>query len=368
MVDESNMSKVLESLDEDVGKGNKQNKPDKVKPTKNILSVGLDVGTMYIGCSRSDLDEVKLLRNVFLPLSKDDVTISDLTDISYVEDDEENLYIIGDDAFTFSNIFGQKVSRPMEKGLISPKEISAIDVLTLMIRSLFGNIENKEVYCSYSIPAEAIDEGKSVTYHEQVFARILSGLGVNYTSVNEAMAIVYSEAAKENFSAMAISFGAGMCNTALSFKGVDVLKFSTARSGDWVDSNAAESIGVLQNRVTSIKEKYLDLEEGFANQKNKKTRRVLEALTYYYTSLMEYTIKKIIHEFSEQVDVEIDTGVPLIISGGTSLPNGFIDLFKSVLSKYELPFEITEVRRARNPLTAVSNGLLIKTLSDVRSL
>jgi len=366
MVAENDMSKVLESLDEDVGKEVKKEEPK--KKDNNILSVGLDVGTMYIGCARSDSDEVKLLRNVFLPLSKDDVAVSDLTDISYVEDDEGSLYIIGEDAFTFSNIFGQKVARPMEKGLISPKEISAIDVLTLMVKSLFGNTKNKEVYCSYSIPAEAIDEGRSVTYHEQVFARILSGLGVNYTSVNEAMAIVYSEAAKENFSAMAISFGAGMCNSCLSYKGVDVLKFSTARSGDWVDLNSAESIGVIQNRVTSIKEKYLNLKEGFANQKNKKTRRILEALTYYYTSLMEYTIKKIIHEFSEQVDVEIDTAVPIIISGGTSMPEGFEDLFKSVLSKYELPFEITEVRRARNPLTAVSNGLLVKTLSDVKSL
>ena len=363
MTDINEMSTVLESLEDP--------KPEVKKETKvkkNILSVGLDIGTMNLVVSRSDSEEVKIMRNVFLPLSKDDITISELTDISYVEDEEDEIYIIGQDAFQFANMFGQTVSRPMEKGLISPKEIAAIDVLTLMIKSLFGDISGREVYVSYSVPAQAIDEKRSIIYHEQVFGRILSSLGINHTSINESMAIIYSETAQENFSGIGISFGAGMCNIALSWKGVEILKFSTARSGDWIDKNTSESIGVLQNRVTNVKEKYLNLKEGFIGEKNKKKRRILESLTYYYSSLMEYTNKKITYEFNEKVDVEIDDPIPLIISGGTSLPEGFTDLFTSIISKYELPFEIKEIRKAKNPLTAVANGLLIKTLSDVKSL
>ena len=53
-----------------------------------------------------------------------------------------------------------------------------------------------------------------------------------------------------------------------------------------------------------------------------------------------------------------------MISGGTSLPEGFLELFKNTINKYELPFEISEIRRAKNPLTAVAQGLLIKTVSD----
>ena len=333
----------------------------------SIISVGLDVGTMNVVCARSDNDDVRITRNVFLKVDKDDVSLNELSNISYVENEDGEMFIIGSDAFRFANIFGQQVSRPMEKGLISPREISAIDVMTLMIKDLIGPTNDKEVYCSYSIPASAIDDSRAVTYHENVFARVLNNIGVNHTSVNEAMAVIYSECAKESFSGVALSLGAGMCNCVISYRGVEALKFSTSKSGDWVDQMVAADLGMIPNRVTNLKEKYMKLRNG-VSVKNKKTKRVLEALFYYYKALIDYTVKMIIKEFNDKVDIEIDETIPIVISGGTSLPDGFIDLFKTILSGYELPFEISEVRAAKNPLTAVANGLLVRTMADVKSL
>jgi len=338
-----------------------------LKKKDEVVCIGLDVGTMNLVCARSDLNKVKMTRNVFLPLDDDDIQISELSDINYIQDEDEKLFIIGADAFKYSNIFGQKVSRPMEKGLISPREISAIDILTLMLKDLLGDVKDKESYCSFSIPAEAIDGGRSITYHENVFARILKSLGINYTSVNEAMAIIYSECAKEKFSGIGISFGAGMANVAMAYKGIQALTFSTTRAGDWIDNETASSLGMVANRVTSIKEKYMQL-SGEVEIKNKKTKRVLEALYYYHKALIDYTVKKIIKEFTNKVDIEIDEPVPIIISGGTSIPKGFVELFKNVVSGYDLPFEVSEIRRAENPLTAVANGLLIRTMSDVKGM
>jgi hypothetical protein len=329
------------------------------------VSIGLDCGTMHLCAARSDSPEIKVIRNVFLPVDKEAVSMNDLTKINYVENEDGDLFIIGNDAFQFANIFGKEVSRPMEKGLISPKEINAIDILALMIKSLIGDIKGKDVYCSYSIPAEAIDEVRSVTYHENVFARILNSLGVNYTSVNEAMAIIYSECAKEQFSGIGISFGAGMANVCVAYKGIEALKFSTARSGDWIDKNTADSLGEITNRVTSIKEKYMKL-SGQVSIKDKKTKRILEALYYYHKELIQYTLKRVIKEFEEKVSIEVDMPIPIVVSGGTSLPEGFDQLFKDILAKSELPFEVSEIRRAKNPLTAVAEGLLIKTMSDIK--
>jgi len=335
------------------------------KKKDNAICVGLDCGTMHLCAARSDTNEIKIIRNVFLPVDKESVSMNDLTKINYVENEDGNLFIIGNDAFIFCNMLGKEVSRPMEKGLISPKEVNAIDILALMVKSLIGDVKGKEVYCSYSIPAEAIDESRSVTYHEKVFARILNSLGVNYTSVNEAMAIIYSECAKESFSGIGISFGAGMANVCVSYKGIEAVKFSTARSGDWIDKNTAENLNMVQNRVTSIKEKKMKL-SGKVEVKDKDTKRVLEALFYYHEELIAYTVKRIIKEFTEKSRIEIEEPIPIIISGGTSLPEGFDQLFKDILAKHELPFEVSEIRRAKNPLTAVAEGLLIKTMSDVR--
>ena len=333
----------------------------------NVVCFGLDCGTMNIVLARSDSPEVKITRNVFLQLNRDDINLNELTDINYVESEDKDLFIIGDDAFKFANIFGQKVSRPMESGLISSKEINAIDVLSLIVKSLIGDTKNKEAYCSYSVPAEAIDDTKSVIYHQKVFSRILGNLGINHSAVNEGAAIVYSECQKEKFSGVGISFGAGMCNVCIMFKGVEVLKFSTARSGDYIDKNVAEALNLVPNRVTSIKEKYTNLAEGFTSVSDKKVRRVLEAVEYYYNNLVTYTIKKIITEFNDKVDIEVDEGLPIVISGGTSLPPGFLELFSSNLKKEDVPFKVTEVRRAINPLTSVAVGLLIRTIADVQT-
>jgi len=340
--------------------------PKKIKKLKNnIICCGLDIGTMNLVLSRSDLNEVKMTRNVFLPLKEDEVSITELSDISYVKE-EDNIYVIGQDAFRLANIFGYKLSRPMSQGLISQKEINAIDVLTLMLKDLFGTTKDKEVYCSYSVPAEPIDSTRNVIYHEKVFARILGYLGVNYSPVNEAMAIIYSETSSNGFSGVGISFGAGCCNVCVSWKGVEVLKFSTSKSGDYIDNSVSESLAIVENRITSVKEKYLNLDGGFSNEKNKNRRRILECLVYYYESMMNYTISNIIDEFNDKVEIELEEPIPVIIAGGTSMPNGFVNLFKNILMKYDLPFEISEVRQAENPLTAVSKGLLIKTVSDVK--
>jgi hypothetical protein len=330
-----------------------------------VVCVGLDCGTMHLVSARSDTDDVRITRNVFLEVDKDD--IPQMADISYIESDEGDAYVIGTHAFELANMLGQTVSRPMEKGLISSSEDNAVDVLTLMIKDLIGETKDKEVYCSYSIPAEAIDDERSVTYHEGVFGRILNALGVNHTSVNEGMAIIFSECSKEKFSGIGISFGAGMANVAIAYKGIEVLKFSTSRAGDWIDKQVSADTGSIPNRITNKKEKYMKL-KGEVNIKNKRDKKILEALYYYHKALIEYTIKKIIKEFKDKVDIELDDPIPIVVSGGTSLPEGFVSLFDQAIMKEDLPFEVSEIRRAKNPLTAVANGLLIRTIADVKGM
>jgi actin-like ATPase involved in cell morphogenesis len=340
--------------------------PKKEKKPKMIdqLAIGLDVGTGNFCMTRSDQGESKILRNAFYKVDKEDINIDELSSINFIKNQDGEIYVIGNDAFSFCNIFGKEVSRPMETGVISSKEIDAIDVLTLMIKHLIGDTIGKKVYVNYSIPAESIDKEKSITYHEKVFGRILTALGYECKPINEGMAVVYSECAKDNFTAIGCSFGAGMSNFAISFKGVEAAKFSTSRGGDWIDNQVADSLNMVSNRVSNIKEKYLNLETGFIDEPDKKKRRVLEALTYYYESLMNYTIKRLVKEFETNVDLDIDA-IPIILSGGTSSPPGFVTKFKEVISGYSLPFQVSEIRHAKNPLTAVSTGLLVKALTDI---
>ena len=82
---------------------------------ENKIYFGLDVGTMNIVLSRSDSNDIKNMRNVFLKIDPEEINISELSNISYIKDDND-IYIIGQDAFQFANIFAKEISRPMQSG------------------------------------------------------------------------------------------------------------------------------------------------------------------------------------------------------------------------------------------------------------
>jgi hypothetical protein len=50
--------------------------------------------------------------------------------------------------------------------------------------------------------------------------------------------------------------------------------------------------------------------------------------------------------------------IPVAIAGGSCIPDGFSELFAEVVAKTDLPFRVSGVRRAAQPLRAVSAGCL----------
>jgi hypothetical protein len=329
--------------------------------------IAVDVGTMNIVLAekKEKTAEISSIRNMYLPLDKSQVTMAQLSNIDYVETDD-SVYIIGNDAFNFSNIFGKSVKRPMSKGLISPSEVDSLDILELILEKLAGKTTNGR--CIYSIPAPSIDSDNNTTYHEGVFHRIFTDLGYHAESFNEAMAIIYSHCQDDQFSGLSFSFGAGMVNVCLAYKSVPAVSFSVARSGDWIDENVARSLGTVPNRMTAIKERNTDLQDFKIG--NKKERRIREAIIYYYREMIRYSLQQIKNKLSEATDdLQLPESLSIIVSGGTSMATGFLPLFQEILTEYEddFGFDVKGVRQADDPLTAVAEGLLVKAISEYGS-
>ena len=59
-----------------------------------------------------------------------------------------------------------------------------------------------------------------------------------------------------------------------------------------------------------------------------------------------------------------DRAVPIVLSGGTAKPKGFKDLFEKALRARPMPFEIAEIRMAKDPLTATARGALIAAMYE----
>jgi hypothetical protein len=186
---------------------------------------------------------------------------------------------------------------------------------------------------------------------------MLGDIGYDPEPINEGMAVIYSELADHNFTGLGISFGAGMTNVCLSYYAVPVMTFSVARGGDWVDEQTATATGETVDKVTSIKE------EDFRLDFTTDAGGVEGALSIYYDNLLDYVIENVVREVNEE-DVEEGLDVPVVVTGGTSRPAGFEKLFEERLEKADIPFSISDVRKANEPLYSVARGALVASRTE----
>lgn len=325
-------------------------------------AVGLDLGTMNIVSARQvagNKVETKRVRDAFLDLDLSAKKQLRLSKVDYVTQ-EDAIVVIGDSALNMANLFKREARRPLSRGVISAGELDAQQILSLLVGHVLGDPLVEKEHCFFSVPAAPIDdEGQDIIYHTEVFRKIIAEYGYTPHPMNEAMAIVYSQCADDNFSGLGVSFGSGMCNIALAYQTVNGMDFSVARGGDWIDSHSAKAMGSTASRMCVIKERGVDLmnPEG----------RDQEALALYIRALIKYCLENIAIQFKKvQSTMDLPEPIPFVVSGGTSKAGGFLDVFKEEfdLVKKGFPIEISEIRAAKDPMTAVAEGLLVLAMEE----
>jgi hypothetical protein len=325
------------------------------------LGVGLDMGTMNIVAARRTKKGVvtNRIRDAFLDLPAENRKMLRLSGVNYIEK-ENDLIVVGDAAYDMANMMSREVRRPLQSGLVAAGEIDALEILGVLVRHVLGEPKEENEICYFSVPAAPVDDpSRDIVYHRGVLERIVSECGYRPFPSNEALAIIYSECAKDVFSGIAFSFGSGMTNVTLAINTIEGLSFSVARGGDWIDAGAAKSVGSTQARMCSLKEKGLNLVHPQSRDE--------EALCVYYKALIEYALDNVAKEFVKiQNKFALPNPIPIVISGGTSKAGGFLEFFQQVFEqkKRKFPIEVSEVRAAREPLDAVARGLLVQALQE----
>jgi actin-like ATPase involved in cell morphogenesis len=327
------------------------------------MARGLDVGTMNIISSRPEGDGTTFVqqRNSFVEIEYSDMAEQMLSrsEVLHIRKDDK-VYVVGDDALNFANIFNKETRRPMEQGILSSEEASAIPMIKLITEQVVGAPEEPGEKIFFSSPADPIDSDLSTLYHQKTLESMLSDTGFDPEPINEGMAVIYSELSDNNFTGLGVSFGAGMTNICLAYYAVPVMKFSIARGGDWIDRQAAQATGTPVDKVTSIKED--DFKLDFTTD----VGGVEGALSIYYENLLDYVIEMIAQEVDEE-DVEEGLDVPVVVTGGTSSPDGFEELFAQHLEDTTIPFSISDVRSVDDPLYSVARGALVAARSEEES-
>jgi len=331
------------------------------------MSKAIDIGTCFLVSAMQDSNnkiQLKTIRDAFIDMDSEAKQMLSMSQVDFIESGDK-LYVIGDSALTLANLFKREVRRPLSKGVISPGELEAEKILLVLIENILGKAVNAGETCFYSVPAAPIGHSIDIIYHTAMFSKLISSLGYKAHPLNEAAAISFSNAAKEQFSSCAISFGAGLVNVCLMFKTMIGMAFSIQQSGDYLDQAVAAATGSTASRIQAIKEKGINLMNPNEGD-DPKTLREREALIIYYKSLILRTLDSIKTEFNRhQGSIELPNAVPIILSGGTSLAKGFKELFEAgfEMVKKDFPFGISEIRMASDPLNSVAQGLLIAAMN-----
>lgn len=326
--------------------------------------MGFDAGTFnLVACNRDEKNNFVYKRevNAFLEIPLDERFVFNMMKTAGVPliEREKVAYALGEAAinmaYTLSDL---ELKRPMTAGCVNPKEKDAFQILSIMIHSLLDNVKKDGEVLYYTVPANAINQETDADYHNKILEAIFKayksdeGFKVDPRPINEALALVYAETAKKAFTAIGISFGAGMVNVCYAMYGTSVFQFSIVNSGDWIDKQAAKATGETVSFINKQKTK-LDLSKT-------PTTLVDRAIHAQYRLMIEHTVSEIKKGFANvSKKVRSDKPVDVVVAGGTASPNGFVELFKDTVNSVELPIQIGEIVRPADPLLSVARGCLI---------
>lgn len=329
------------------------------------MAKGLDVGTSFVVLA-SEGSKGKVLykdfRDAFYVIKPTTPIATKMIEKGlagkvFVKDEDGSFIILGKDAIEKAVERNDSAKRPMFKGVVSAKEKEARRILSYILKEVAGQATEqgeKIVFCIPAQPVDQDDEDFDVGYHEDVVKSVLSECGYDPKSINEAEALCYSELANDDYTGVALSWGAGMVNICVMLNGEPVVKFSTTKSGDWIDRMAAVATGETDSVVQAEKENG-DFTVGQDND-----NQVLAAVASYYDRLIDYTTKQLSFALEDSKALpKFKDAIPVVLAGGTSKAKGFVDHFKVKLEENGFPLTVKEVRHAADPLHAVARGCLI---------
>ena len=325
--------------------------------------LGLDIGTSHLVLARNSEKSFQYDRQlnafVTLPFSKLAQGLLHKEGIPHAILGSE-IIVYGNNAAKLAELFHVETRRPMRRGVLNPGEANALLVIREIIGRLLGPATQEGQPLFFSVPAPAAGAGSdSITFHETTLRQTLTDLGYTAKSISEGLAVVYAELGDTNYTGIGISCGGGLCNICLAYLSVPVINFSVAKGGDHIDANAGLATHELANRVRIEKEKGFRF-NGYCENK------IQYAIQVYYDDLIQTLVGALAQALADTSRVpRMDQAVPLVLSGGTALPTGFQEVFEKILRGSDLPFAISEVRTASEPLYSTARGTLVAALCEM---
>lgn len=327
-----------------------------------IAAVGLDVGTSRIVIARpAEHDfqyESQLNAFVTIPYSKITEGVLQRERVPHTTLGSE-LAVHGNESEKFAGLLNAEMRRTMSQGVLDAREPESLRMLREILASMLGSGSHAPPKLCFTVPAAPLGAESSLTYHEATLRQILIELGYQPVSINEGLAVIYSELESSNYTGIGISCGGGLCNVCLAYLSVPVLSFSIPKAGDFIDSSTASVTGELSNRIRLAKEDSFHFNGFFADKAH-------QVIGVYYDDMIRSLVSALKEAFARTKNLPaLNRPVPMVLSGGTALPPGFRDRFEKLLWEQDSPVTVSEIQLAQNPLHSTAKGALVCALSEL---
>jgi hypothetical protein len=324
-------------------------------------AVGLDVGTSRIVTARQAeqgfVYESQLNACVSIPQSKHTESALARERVPHAVFQDGTIVVHGNESERFADLLRVEVRRPMTRGILNPGEPDSLKLIRQIAALLLGDVQKGQKIC-FTIPAAPLGAEEDLTYHEATLRQILVEMGFTVSSINEGLAIVYSELADTNYTGIGVSCGGGLCNVCFAYLSVPVLSFSIPKAGDFIDASAASVTGEIANRIRLLKEESFYLNGHIGD-------KIQQVLGVYYDQMIRAVVNGMKEAFAASKEAPRATRpVPLVLSGGSAMPSGFRDRFEKILQDGDFPLPLSEIRMAADPLTSTAKGALVAALSE----
>lgn len=328
------------------------------------MAKGLDVGTSYIVLSTETPNgiEYKDFRDAFYVIKPTTPVATKMIEKGlagkiFIKDNDGSFIILGKDALEKAVERNDTAKRPMYRGVVSAKEKDAKKILAFILKEVVktsSEPNEKLVFCVPAQPVDQEDDDFDVGYHEDIVKTILNECGYEAKAINEAEALCYAELENDEYTGIGISCGAGMTNVCVMLNGEPTVLFSTTKSGDWIDRMSAVATGEPDSVVQAEKE------GGIFKIGEHSDNAILSAVSSYYERLIDYTTKQLSFALTNHKSLpKFKNPLTIVVAGGTSLANGYVETFSQKLEENGFPIKIKVVKHADDPLHAVSKGCLI---------
>src|ERR1035438_3919495 len=219
-------------------------------------ALGLDVGTSRICLAQRVGEEYRFETqlNAFVTVPFSNMTDNVLTkeNIPHSVAGPE-IVVHGNESDRFADLLNVDTRRTMARGVLNPAEPDSLTMLRKIVESLLHSTKEPRKLC-FTVPAAPLGAEENLTYHEVTLRQVLTEMGYQVKSINEGLAVIYSELESTNYTGIGISCGGGLCNVCVAYLSVPVMSFSIPKAGDYIDTNAASVTGELANRVRIAKE------------------------------------------------------------------------------------------------------------------